>query len=123
MNDKYKDCCKLVRRSQIPYWWFDLDLWNKKKGIKPIALSHLPYRAFHRFGQAKFANGGSILGSSQFTLLPQLPLRMMLSLKVVRIDSKINKSLRYSKSVTHSVCMALFFAILLKSLACLLQAR
>jgi len=23
---------------------------------------------FHGFGQAKFANGGSILGSSQFTL-------------------------------------------------------
>ncbi len=28
---------------------------------------------FHRFGQAKFADGGSILGSSQFTQLPQLP--------------------------------------------------
>jgi len=28
--------------------------------------------------QAKFAYGGSILGSIQFTLLPQLPLKIML---------------------------------------------
>jgi len=44
---------------------------------------------FHGFGQAKFDYGGSILGSSQFTLLPQLPLKTMLGLKVVKIDSKI----------------------------------
>jgi len=31
------------------------------------------YRAFHRFGQAKFPDGGSVLGSSQFSVLPQLP--------------------------------------------------
>jgi len=36
------------------------------------------FRVFHGFGQAKFAYGGSILGSSQFTLLLQLPLKMML---------------------------------------------
>ena len=47
------------------------------------------YRAFYGFGQAKFANGGLILGSSRFTLLSQLPLKMMLGLKVVIIDSKI----------------------------------
>ncbi len=29
---------------------------------------------FHGFGQGKFAYGGLILGLSQFTLLPQLPL-------------------------------------------------
>jgi len=46
------------------------------------------YRAFHGFGQAKFAYGGSILGLSQFTLLPQLTLKMMLNLKVVKFDSK-----------------------------------
>jgi len=39
--------------------------------------------------QAKFAYGGSILGSSQFTLLPQLPLKTRLDLKVVKTDSKI----------------------------------
>jgi len=31
------------------------------------------YRAFHRFGQDKFPDGGSILVSSQFSALPQLP--------------------------------------------------
>jgi len=48
---------------------------------------------FHGFDQAKVANGGSILGLSQFTLLPQLPLKTMLSFKVVKIDSKISNSL------------------------------
>jgi hypothetical protein len=52
------------------------------------------YRAFHRFGQAKFPEGGSVLGSSQFSILPQLPLKMMLGLKVAKIDSKISNSLR-----------------------------
>jgi hypothetical protein len=33
------------------------------------------YRVFHGFWQAKLADGGTILGSSQFTLLPQLPLK------------------------------------------------
>jgi len=47
------------------------------------------YRAVHIFGQAKFAYGGLVSGSSQFALLPQLPLKMMLGLKVVKIDSKI----------------------------------
>jgi len=50
------------------------------------------YRAFHRFGQAKFPDGGSILGSSQFLILPQLPLKTMIGLKVVKIGSKINNS-------------------------------
>jgi len=48
-------------------------------------LSHI-YRAFYGFGQAKFSYVGSILGSSQITLLPQLPLKAMLDLKVVKID-------------------------------------
>jgi len=47
------------------------------------------YGAFHGFGQAKFAYGGSILGSSLYKLLPQLPLKTMLNLKLVKIDSKI----------------------------------
>jgi len=40
-----------------------------------LSLFEEYYRAFHRFGQAKFASGGLILGSSQLTLLPQLPLK------------------------------------------------
>jgi len=38
---------------------------------------------FHGFGQAKFAYGGSVLGSSQFKHLPQLPLKMAHDFKVV----------------------------------------
>jgi hypothetical protein len=33
------------------------------------------YRVFTGFGQGKFAYGGTVLGSIQFTLLPQLPLK------------------------------------------------
>jgi hypothetical protein len=47
------------------------------------------YRVLHRFGQAKFANGGLVLGSSQFAILPQVPLKTMFGLKVVKIDSKL----------------------------------
>jgi hypothetical protein len=43
---------------------------------------------FANFSQTKFANGGSILSLSQFLLLPQLPQKMKLVLKVVKIDSK-----------------------------------
>jgi len=53
------------------------------------------YRAFHRIGQAKFLYDGSVLGSSQFSILPQLPPKMMLNSKVVKIDPKIIISLRY----------------------------
>ncbi len=41
------------------------------------------------FGLAKFAAGGSILGSSQFSQLPQLPLKTTLDLKKVKIGLKI----------------------------------
>jgi len=41
--------------------------------FKRLNLQHF-YRSFHRFGQAKFPDGGLILGSSQLTLMPQLPL-------------------------------------------------
>ncbi len=62
------------------------------QGLTPKFLLNY-YRSFHRFGQAKFAYGCSISGSSQFTLLPQLPLKTILDLKVVKIDSKIIISL------------------------------
>jgi len=50
---------------------------TKKVGPNQITSNHT---AFHGFGQAKFAYGCSILRSSQFTLLPQLPLKTMLYL-------------------------------------------
>ncbi len=50
-------------------------------------------RAFYGFGQAKFAYGGSVSSSTQFTLLPQLPLIENLNLKVVKIDFKLITSI------------------------------
>jgi len=47
------------------------------------------YRAFHRFGKAKFPDGGLVLGSSQFSILPQLPPKILLDSKVVKIDPQI----------------------------------
>jgi len=47
------------------------------------------HRASHQFGQAKFACGGKVLGSSRFLLLPQLPQKTKLASKVVKIDLKI----------------------------------
>jgi len=57
--------------------------------LKDKVLSVDIHRAFHGLGQAKFAYGGSVLGLSQLTLRPQLPLKMMPNLNVVKSDSKI----------------------------------
>ncbi len=46
------------------------------------------YSVFHQFRQTKFAYGGLIFSSSQFLLLPQLPQKMELASKVVKVDSK-----------------------------------
>jgi hypothetical protein len=48
---------------------------------------------FQGFSKAKSANGGSILSSSQFLILPQLPQKIKLASKVVKVDSKIVISL------------------------------
>jgi len=52
------------------------------------------YRAFHGFGQARFPDGGLVLGSSQFSILPQLPLKIVLDSKMAKIDPKVIISLR-----------------------------
>jgi hypothetical protein len=46
------------------------------------------YSVFHQFRQAKFAYGDLILSLSQFLPLPQLPQKMELASKVVKVDSK-----------------------------------
>ena len=46
----------------------------------------------------KFCYGGLILGSSLFSLLPQLPQKMTIAFKVDKIDLKIIFLLCYSKS-------------------------
>jgi len=48
---------------------------------------------FHGFGQAKFPDGGLVLGLSQFLILAQLPPKIMLVSKLVKIDPKIIVSL------------------------------
>jgi hypothetical protein len=51
------------------------------------------YSVFQGFSKAKSANGGLILSSSQFLILPQLPQKIRLASKVVKVDSKIIISL------------------------------
>jgi len=46
------------------------------------------YRAFHRFGQAKFPDDGLVLGSNLFSMLPQLHPKIVLDSKVVKINPK-----------------------------------
>jgi hypothetical protein len=53
----------------------------------------LLYSVFQGFCKAKSENGGSILSSSQFLILPQLPQKIKLASKVVKVDSKIIISL------------------------------
>jgi hypothetical protein len=64
--------------------------WNENLGtkIKPQGKYLRYYRVFHRFREAKFDNSGSILSWSQFSPLSQLPQKMKLTSKVVKIDSK-----------------------------------
>ena len=79
-------------------WLVHGRVWIKSRQPDPKSR----YRVSHRFGQAKFAYGGQVLGSSRFLLLPQLPEKKLASI-VVKIDSKIIISRHESKSVTHSV--------------------
>ena len=52
-------------------------------------------------------DGGLVLGSSKFLIVPQLPQKILLNSKVVKSDSKIISSLCLpkvlSKTLTHSV--------------------
>jgi hypothetical protein len=48
---------------------------------------------YQRFRQAKFPDGGLVLALSQFSLLPQLPPKILLDSKVVNIDPNIIISL------------------------------
>jgi hypothetical protein len=54
-----------------------------------IARVTRAYSVFQGFSKAKSANGGSILSASQFLILPQLPQKIKLASKVVKVDSKI----------------------------------
>ncbi len=112
--------CRCERKPEISFSWlmflhhsrhksFGFLLINNYKDLKiePVLSFWLNtpamwYRMFRRFWQSKFAYGcnGCL---SQYTLLPQLPLKIMLSIKVFKIVSNIINSICQSKSVTHSV--------------------
>ncbi len=53
-----------------------LDFQTKNK---TVIVSSILYIVFRQFGKAKLAYSGSILSSSQFLLLPQRPLKTMLT--------------------------------------------
>jgi hypothetical protein len=53
--------------------------------------------------QAKFPDGGSVLGLIQFSTLPQLPPKILFDSKVVKTYPKIIILLFKSKSMKHSV--------------------
>ncbi len=59
-------------------------MYFKESRLKKTSITR--YSVFHQLRQAKF--GGSILSSSQFLLLPQLPQKMELASKAVKVDSK-----------------------------------
>jgi hypothetical protein len=62
---------------------------NKKYFDLKFSTAYQRYSVFQGFSKAKSANGGSILSSSQFLILPQLPQKIKLASKVVKVDSKI----------------------------------
>ena len=71
---------------------------NNSSGFKTNFFSKVVtlrgfYSVFQGFSKAKSANGGSILSSSQYLILPQLPQKIKLASKVVKVDSKIIVSL------------------------------
>jgi len=70
--------------------------WNVVKHVHKCFYSIIQGTVFYRFGQAiVFPDGGSVLGLSQFAILPQLPTKIQLDSKVVKIDPKIIPSLVY----------------------------
>ncbi len=62
------------------------------------------YRAFPQFGQAKFPNGGLVLGSSQFSILPKLPPKIPLDSKVVKINPKFKQQSYLDKLLVQLRC-------------------
>jgi hypothetical protein len=82
--------------------------------INSIHMLSARYSVFQGFSKAKSANGGSILSSSQFLILPQLPQKIKFASKVVKVDSKIiicylrSKSLKLTVGV-HSMQLWNFF--------------
>jgi len=85
-----EETCKKCLHICLNLFWFKRwDSPHKKIQLYSFLNFCNQNTQIHRLGQAKFAYGGLVLGSSQFTILPQLPLKTMLSLKMVKIYLKI----------------------------------
>jgi len=72
--------------SQISQWWFN---FRPLSTSQPIISEGNPTERFKDLGKLNFPVGGLNLGSSQFSILPQLPPKILLDSKVVKIDPKI----------------------------------
>jgi len=77
------------RRKIIP----NMSQWVTLTRFTTVVFNLNSYSVFQGFSKAKSANGGLILSSSQFLILPQLPQKIKLASKVVKVDSKIIISL------------------------------
>ncbi len=53
-----------------------------------IIFTYIVFQGFSK-AKSKSANGGWILSTSKFLILPQLPQKIKLASKVVKVDSKI----------------------------------
>ena len=59
----------------------------------------------NKLNLVNLAYGGLVLGSSQFTLLSEMPQKMMPTSKVVKNDSKVIILLRQSKSMSDKLSL------------------
>jgi hypothetical protein len=80
MDDPLEKIRILFLVTKNPYFLTSLHCGEEKTVDNPIKKI---YRVFQGFSKAKSANGGSILRSSQFLILPQLPQKIKLASKVV----------------------------------------
>jgi hypothetical protein len=81
---------------------------NATCGPRVGCLRPLFYSVFTDFGLNLLTVSDLILSLSQFLLLPQQPLKMMLAIKVDKFDSKIIILLPQSKSVKQIVVLVEF---------------
>ena len=76
------------------------------KIVATMAIEWSNVKDLDKLNLVKFVYGGVVLGSSKFSLLPQLSQNIMLASKVVKADSKIIISLCKSKYVIHFVAIS-----------------
>jgi hypothetical protein len=70
--------------------------------LMKLSRSALRFKDLDKLNLVKFVSGVLVLGSGQILILPKLTQKIMLTLKVVISDSKINVLLTKPKFETHS---------------------